>query len=429
MRVVLSHVGCKLNQAELDALGRAFAAAGHEIVADLEAADVHVVNSCTVTGEAARDSRRLARRGQGVHPRLHTVVTGCHATTQPADVGRIPGVDLVVGNVDKHRLVKLVEQTFGPGTSRSPARAEVPPLPRTRAAVKIQDGCSVRCAFCIVPAARGGERSRRGEDILAEVQRLVAAGAQEIVLTGVQISAYRSEGWDLAALVERILGATPLRRLRLSSLAPWRIGEREVALWRDPRLCRHVHLSLQSGCAATLERMHRPITAADFAAAVARLRAAVAGLAITTDVIVGFPGESDEEFRESLAFVEAVRFARMHVFAFSARPGTAAAAMPDQVPAAVIRARAVAMRAAAAAGQRAFLGEQVGRLVEVLWEREDDGWWEGHTDTYVPVRVKAPRVQPNTWGWVEVEAAEDDRVLGRVMAGRESPDGHDAPAV
>ncbi len=429
MRVVLSSVGCKLNQAELEALGRAFEAAGHEIVAAFEAADVHVVNSCTVTQEAARDSRRLARRGQGAHRRLHTVVTGCHATTQPGDVSGIPGVDLVVGNADKHRLVEFVEQSIRPATSRPPLRSQAPPRQRTRAAVKIQDGCSVRCAFCIVPAARGGEASRPPRDILDEVHRLAGAGAQEIVLTGVQISSYRSGGWELSDLVRAVLSAAPLRRLRLSSLAPWRIGEREIALWGDPRLCRHVHLSLQSGCAATLARMRRPITPAGFASAVARLRAAVAGLAVTTDVIVGFPGESDAGFAESLAFVAAMEFARVHVFPFSPRPGTPAAQLPGQVPAPIVATRVRAMRAAAAAGRRAFLKAQVGQRVEVLWERQRQGWWEGYTDTYVPVRARAPGARSNTLAWVEVEAVEGDHVRGCLSTRREGLEGDESPGV
>lgn len=414
--MALSQVGCKLNQAEIEALGRAFAAAGHEVVADLELADVHVVNTCTVTAEAARDSRRLARRGRAGFRPLFTVVTGCHATTHAEELRRIPGVDLVVSNVHKDELVDLVARRF-PGVAASPS---VPPkeVPRrrTRAAVKIQDGCSVGCAFCAVPAARGRERSRPVGEILAEVGELVAAGAQEIVLTGVQISAFHSEGVDLPALVEQILATTALRRLRLSSLAPWRVGPREVGMWRHRRLCRHVHLSLQSGCAATLKRMRRPCTPEQFALAVEELRMRIPGLAITTDVIVGFPGETEAEFSESLAFVAAMGFSKVHVFAFSLRPGTPAATLPNQLSPAVIRARARAMRQAAAAGQRAFFERYVGQRVEVLWESERQGWWEGHTDTYVPVRARAQGIQPNEWGWVEVKGVEGAAVWGHLLS-------------
>lgn len=422
MRVALSHVGCKLNQAELEALAREFEAAGHSLVATPEEADVHVVNTCSVTAEAARDSRRLARRGDDRRLPLHTVVTGCHATTQPEDFRTIPGVHLVVGNPDKHRLVQLVEGRFGRGETSQPP---TPPVGRRRirAAVKIQDGCSVGCAFCIVPLARGVQRARPPAEVLAEVGRLLQTGAQEIILTGPQISSYAAAGLQLPDLVERVLGLPGLRRLRLSSLAPWRVDQRTLALWRDQRLCRHVHLSLQSGSAATLARMGRPITPAGFADAVARLRAAVPGLAVTTDIIVGFPGEDDDEFAESLAFVATMGFANVHVFPFSPRPGTPAAELPGQVSASVLAARAQAMRGVAAASRRAFLAGMVGERVEVLWERQRQGWWEGHTDTYVLVRAPAPRAEANTWRWVEVEAARDDHVLGRAVARDSGPEG------
>ena len=423
MRVALSHVGCKLNQAELEALAREFQAAGHSVVEAPEDAEVHVVNTCSVTAEAARDSRRLARRGQDGRYPLSTVVTGCHATTQPGDFLGIPGVELVVGNRDKHRLVQLVEERFGRGEA-SQVRTVQAGRRRIRAAVKIQDGCSVHCAFCVVPLARGEQRSRPPAEVLAEVGALVAAGAQEIVLTGPQISSYAAEGLTLPDLVHRVLGTPGVRRLRLSSLAPWRISQPLLALWRDSRLCRHVHLSLQSGSAATLARMGRPMTPAGFAQSVARLRSTVPGMAITTDVIVGFPGESDAEFEESLAFVAAMGFAKVHVFPFSPRPGTPAAALPGPVPAAVVAARAQTMLALAATSRRSFLKGLVGQRVEVLWERQRQGWWEGHTDTYVAVRARAPHAEPNTWGWVEVEALDGDHLRGRLVAADEGTAGH-----
>ncbi len=416
MRVALSHVGCKLNQAEIEALARAFAAAGHEVVTDLACADVHVVNTCTVTAEAARDSRRLARRGARYGRELPTVVTGCHATTSPKEMERIPGVALVVNNHNKARLVEAVERHLLASAPSTAQPASTPGPGRTRAAVKIQEGCSVGCSFCTVPRARGPARSRPLKEVLAEVARLLQGGAQELILTGVLISSYRSGGVDLPGLVEAILTQLPLRRLRLSSLSPWAIGPRELAMWSHPRLCRHVHLSLQSGCAATLRRMRRPCTPEQFAAAVARLRAAVPGVAITTDVIVGFPGETEEEFQDSLAFVAAMGFARAHVFGFSPRPGTVAATLPGQLPPEVIRRRVATMRAAAAAAQGAFLAGYMGQRVEVLWEGERGGWWEGHTDTYVPVRVPAGNVEPNHWGWVEVEGVDGGAAWGRAVA-------------
>lgn len=416
MRVALSHVGCKLNQAELEALARAFQASGHQLVVCPEDADLYVVNTCAVTAEAARDSRRLARRG-GSGPR--TVLTGCYATLSPSEARRLPGVDLVVPNHHKDRLVFLVGEAFPELEATSPALVSSPPR-RVRALVKIQDGCGVGCAFCTVPAARGRPRCRPPHEVLEEVCRVVEAGAQEVVLTGTLISSYEGGGLDLPGLVETLVTRVPVRRLRLSSLSPWRLGKREVAMWQQPRLCRHVHLSLQSGCAATLARMARPCTPAQFAEAVARLRGAIPEMAITTDVIVGYPGETEAEFRESLAFVASMKFARVHVFPFSPRPGTPAANMPGQVPPEVKTERAARLRAVALTSQRAFLTGMVGQRVEVLWERERHGWWEGYTDTYVVVRAACSGAAANTWAWVEVEGVDGGAVRGRVVASAEA---------
>lgn len=411
-RVAFSYVGCKLNQAEVEALARAFAAAGYEVVSDPACADVHVVNTCTVTAEAARDSRRLARRGKGT---VRTVLTGCHATLAADELARLPGVALVVSNRDKHRLPELVAAAV-PYPAGEPPYPTPPPSGRVRALVKIQDGCAVGCSFCSVPRARGPGRSRPAPEIVAEVARRVAEGAQEVVLTGVLISSYWFEKMDLPGLVESLLEKVPVRRLRLSSLSPWRIGARELGMWRDPRLCRHAHLALQSGAAATLARMRRPYTPAQFADAVASLRAAVPEIAITSDVIVGFPGESEEEFAESLAFIASQGFSRVHAFPFSPRPGTSAAQLPGQLPMEVKRGRLARLTAVATASQRAFWAAQVGRVVEVLWERKRDGWWEGYTDTYVPVRAVCPTAAPNTWGWVEVQGLGEEGVWGRVVS-------------
>jgi threonylcarbamoyladenosine tRNA methylthiotransferase MtaB len=403
VRVHLTHLGCKLNQAEIERLGRDFTAAGHEVVGSLAEADLHVVNSCTVTQGAAKGSRQEAGRARRGALPIRTVLTGCYATGSPAEAARLAGVDLVVANADKDRLVALVQAAFPEAAGTAPAEAETVPcaspsqagLGNTRALVKVEDGCNMRCSFCIIPSTRGAQRSRPAPEILAEIRALLGRGYQEIVITGVQISAYRWQGLRLVDLVRAILAGTCVPRLRLTSIAPWDLDERLLDLWRDDeaqpegrRLCRHLHLSLQSGATATLRRMRRPYTGESYLELLATVRAAVPGVAVTTDVIVGFPGESAEDFAASLATVEAAGFARVHVFPFSARPGTAAAAMPDPVSPGAKKERMERMLAAAERAERAFRSAHLGERTTVLWERPKDGMGQGLTDHYLRVYLR-----------------------------------------
>ena len=395
MNVCLTNLGCKLNQAETEAMARRFVAAGHRVVESLAEADLHVVNSCTVTAEAARGSRQAARRGARLG-RIRTVLVGCYATAEPEAAARLAGVDLVLGNLEKDRVVERVHAAF-PQMSPKPVPEPVPcALPEagsghTRALVKIEDGCDVRCAFCIIPETRGRQRSRPLVEIVAEVSALAAAGHREVVLSGVQISAYRDGESRLFDLVRAVLQECPIGRLRLTSIAPWGFDGRLLGLFADPRLCRHLHLSLQSGSTPTLRRMRRPYTAGAYAALLARVRAAVPEVAITTDVIVGFPGETEDEFAASLAFVERAGFSRVHVFPYSARPGTAAAAMPGQVPPEEKRERMARMLAVAEEAERSFLRARLGSVQRVLWERPRlGGLAHGLTDTYIRVVCETP---------------------------------------
>ncbi len=393
MRVHFTHLGCKLNQAEVDHLARQFVAAGHDLVAELRDADLHVINSCTVTEQAARDSRKAARRGRRLNPTQKTVLTGCHATAEPQAARQLLGVDLVVENRHKAELLPLVHAAF-PQLVPTADPLPVPYVPiefgHTRGLVKVEDGCNMRCAFCIIPQTRGPQQSRPRQEVVAEVQMLVASGYREVVVTGVQISEYRDNTTRLYDLVQALLAETAVERLRLTSIAPWRFDARLLTLLADPRLCRHFHLSLQSGADATLLRMRRPYTTAQFRALCDQIRTAVPGVAITTDVIVGFPGETTQEFATSLDFVTELQLARPHVFAFSPRPGTAAHALPDHVPKAEVRARMAAMLAVAADSERRFWSHQLGTTLAVLWERQKRGeFWSGLSDNYVRVLTRS----------------------------------------
>jgi threonylcarbamoyladenosine tRNA methylthiotransferase MtaB len=420
MRVHFTNLGCKLNQAEVERLGRGFEAAGHEVVGSLAEADVHVVNSCTVTHVAARESRKAAGKARRSGRSVRTVLTGCYATGSPVEAARLAGVDLVVPNAEKDRLVESVLRAF-PEIEPDSEPAPCSPLPAgpTRALVKVEDGCNMRCSFCIIPFTRGAQRSRPASEVVAEVRELVGRGGyREIVITGVQISAWRSEGARLADLVRTILAETDVPRLRLTSIAPWDLDRRLLDLWSGPggrRLCRHLHLSLQSGATATLRRMRRPYKAEEYLALLGRVRAALPGVAVTTDVIVGFPGETADEFAGSLATVEAAGFARIHVFPYSSRPGTTAAEMPDHVPPDEKKARMVRMLAAADHAEREFQRAHLGTRQTVLWEKPRDGRGQGLTDNYLRVVSDEGVGLWNRFSEVELTAVGEDGMMGRIV--------------
>lgn len=418
MRVYLDSLGCKLNQSEIEALAHGFVQAGHRLVQASGDADLCVVNTCTVTHVADRKSRQLIRRLRRANPTAHLIVTGCYAEMSPQELTAIEGVDLIVDNEDKEHLVELAEGLGWEGSDSRALALDLKPetsnfelqMGRTRAFVKIQDGCNNRCAYCIVSLARGGERSRPRQEILAEIEALVAAGYKEVVLTGVHVGGYgRDLGTGLGQLVEDILAETAVARpsaprLRLSSIEPWDLEPSLLRLWENPRLCRHLHLPLQSGCDATLRRMRRRYTTSQYADLVATMRRQVPDLAVTTDVIVGLPGETAEEFAASLSFVEKMEFARLHVFKYSPRPGTAAAEMPHQVPYAEKKRRSEAMLELARESSQRFHRRFLGQKMEVLWEtrckdnKHERGLppWSGLTDNYIRVMAHSELDLTNT---------------------------------
>lgn len=422
MRIYVGSLGCKLNQSEMDALAGRFAAGGHQVVATPAEADFCVLNTCAVTHVAAQKSRQALRRLHRDSPQARLIATGCYAQLAPEDLCELPGVEIVVGNRDKGRLEGLLgDSTTG---TKAVGPASNVPRTRTRALIKIQDGCDNACTYCIIRVARGPQRSRPPGEILADVRARLASGHQEIVLTGVHIGAYgrdrqrEPDRHDLWGLVSQILDETDVPRLRLSSIEPWDLSEQAFRLWDDPRLCRHLHLPLQSGCNATLRRMARRYTTAEFGAWVAAARAAIPDLAVTTDLIVGFPGETDDEFAASLAFVQGVNFSRVHVFPYSLRTGTPAARMPGQVPAQVKAQRARALRAVATTSQRAFSQSFVGRAMGVLWESQresgDDIVWSGLTDNYLRVYTRSSVNLANTLVPTRLVALTGNELQGEV---------------
>jgi len=390
-RIALDSLGCKLNQAEIEQLAREFNGAGCRLVTDVAEADIYILNTCTVTGVADRKSRQRLRLAHRRNPDARLVATGCYAERAPQELAGIEGVALVVGNERKLRLRRLLEEAgYLPSSGRAQPAESFTVTGRTRAFIRIQDGCRQNCAYCVVPLVRRRESCVPAEQVVAQVGQRVAAGYREVVLTGTEVGAYRHGAVGLAELLQEILAATAVSRLRLSSLQPPEITPELLALWQDPRLCPHFHLSLQSGSDAVLRRMKRRYTAASFRRAVGLIRQAVPEAAVTTDIIVGFPGETGEEHEESIAFCRQAGFARIHVFPYSPRPGTAAARLPG-VADEVKRLRSRQMLALAGASSQRFRERFVGRALPVLWERRTGGSWCGLTGNYLRVYARDSR--------------------------------------
>jgi len=396
MRIRVDSIGCRLNISEVEEMARHFASAGHRIVGPGEVADLYVFNTCAVTHVAARKSRQVIRQMRRANPNAAVVVTGCYAELSPDEIAAL-GVDMVVGNEHKDELPGLLAES---GILRDadpiPAVDASPYLldggSHTRAFIKVQDGCDNRCTFCIVTVARGAGRSRPIPQVISELNRLVGQGYQEAVLSGIHLGSYGHDLGDprgLQNLVRTVLSDTDLPRLRLSSLEPWDLSPDFFELWQNERLLPHLHLPLQSGSDTVLRRMARRTTQAQFSKLVQAARAAIPDVSITTDVIVGFPAETDAEFAESLAFVEELTLAKLHIFRYSPRAGTAAAAMKGQVPAPVAQERSQRMHALNAKLEETFRHKFVGRTMPVLWESEEPyGFglqWSGLTGNYLRV--------------------------------------------
>jgi len=401
-KIHLQTLGCRLNQAESERIARGFRLAGHEIVPEADEADLKVINTCTVTKNAGDESRRAARptvAGQKM------VVTGCHSEMHPEDFAK---ADLVVPNADKEELAALVIERFGTdglalGMDHTPnAEPAVYPLAikNTRAFVKIQDGCNLRCTFCLTTMARGVSRSRPADEIVKEIQDLADHGCQEAVLTGVHAGSYGLDiHQDLGWLIDQLLSRTTIPRIRLSSLEPWNFRDHWTPLWDTygHRLCRHLHMSLQSGSRSVLKRMARCYDPETFMEKVQVARDAIPEIAITTDIICGFPGETEEEHQASIDFVHDMAFAGAHIFTYSARPGTLAANLPDQIETKIKKTRFLEMKSTVNKTEAAFQKSQYGHLLPVLWEQvERDGQLSGLTDNFVRVKICPTLAAPNT---------------------------------
>ena len=435
-KIAFYTLGCKVNQSDTASMEGIFRRAGYEVVDFGSPADVYLINTCVVTNTGQRKSRQIINRAVRHNPLSLIVVTGCYPQTAPEEVRAIAGVDVIIGNQERARIVELVEQALenkqteildnvqkmtvdtkfeelGVGTETD----------KTRAFLKIQEGCNQYCTYCIIPYARGPLRSRSLESIRSEVAKLVEAGYKEVVLIGIHLGCYGKElakegkHITLYDAVQAVLSVEGMCRVRLGSLESVEVEPRLLELMaNEPRLCKHLHLPLQSGCDKILQAMHRPYDTARFTKLLQQIRAQVPDVAITTDIIVGFPGETEEDFATTLAFAEKCGFAKMHIFPYSKRKGTPAEKMPNQVDEAVKGERAARLAAVDEKLHQAMLKQMVGKTEEVLFEQPVDAvHMEGLCGPYLRVVVPGTSELANTIANVKITGIVDDWLIGELV--------------
>jgi len=398
MKIFFDMVGCRLNQSEIEKMAAEFRAAGNEITSDPAEADLIIINTCAVTASAAADSRKKIRRAaRSSYAKI--IATGCYATVDPAAVSELPGVAQITTNIDKEKIVKeiLGEEKFSliGDFSRKPLPGK---RKRTRAFIKVQDGCDNACTYCITRIARGPGRSVPETKIFKDIEYALDGGVREIVLTGVNLGSWGKDikgSLSLYDLIEKIQSKFEVPRIRLSSLEPWDVDERIVKLLELKGFCHHLHLPLQSGSDKVLQLMNRKINRNEFMQKVNTLRAISPNIAITTDIMVGFPGETDVDFLQTVKILENIRFSGAHVFRYSPRPGTFAERMGDRVPSKIARKRGLKIREIIKKNQKDYMGKFKNAILEVLWERsvkKNEKWiLQGLTENYLNVRAESDR--------------------------------------
>jgi threonylcarbamoyladenosine tRNA methylthiotransferase MtaB len=426
--VALHTLGCKVNQYDTEAITEIFKDAGYELVDFDDNADIYVINTCTVTGLSARKSRQAIRRAKNTNKDAIVVVTGCYSQTAPGEVEKIPDVDIIIGTSERANILKLINEYTNKQERINAVKnimhnKEFENLRvkgysnKTRAFLKVQDGCSQFCSYCIIPYARGPIRSRQLEDIIDEVTELAKNGFKELVLTGIHLASYGKDlkTISLIDLIREVHQLEGIERIRLGSIEPMTITEEFVLqASRLPKLCPHYHLSLQSGCDETLKRMNRKYNTEDYSMAVSLLRDNIPDVAISTDIMTGFPGETEEEFQKTMEFVKKIQFAQMHVFKYSPREGTPAAAFKDQLDGITKEKRSTALIKLAAESSLEFNKRYEEKVLSVLFEQEvkdEKGLYEGLTPNYIRVICPASSELIGNIVDVKIEKAYSDYVI------------------
>lgn len=436
LKVAFHTLGCKVNQHDSAIMAALFQDAGYTIVDFNDKADVYVVNTCTVTHLSDRKSRQMIRRAAGENPDATVVVCGCYAQTAKNELEALDEVDLIIGTNERHRVVEAVEEFRANHvkTAYMPDDDELfvyEDLPHervsgmTRAYVKVQEGCDQFCAYCIIPYARGPLRSRSEEDTIAEINMLVDKGYKEVILTGIHLGAYgrgvKDQTCDLTGLCRRILDETKIERLRLGSLEGIEVTDEFIdMIATNPRMAQHLHLPLQSGCDRTLEAMRRPYDSEAFRDMMRSIRQRVPDIAITTDLMVGFPDETEEDFKESLVFCNDIAFANMHIFKYSMRGGTPAAAMTGQIDPQIKERRAKQMADVAQKNKHEYEQRFVGKTLRILVEEQNkEGLWTGHSSNYLFVAFPGEGIQSGDFVDVKLTEAGKNHLLGEIISNSE----------
>jgi len=431
-KVAFYTLGCKVNQYETEAISELFEKAGYEVVDFGDVADVYIINTCTVTGESARKSRQMIRRAKAINKDSIVVVAGCYAQTEAEEVAGIPGVNLVIGTKDRSRIVEYVQEIIDGGESinavdnimreRQFEELKIGNFKEhTRAFVKIQEGCNQFCSYCIIPYARGPVRSRNPEDIVDEVLRIAENGFKEIVITGIHIASYGNDLGNISLLdiISKVHEIEGIERIRLGSIEPTTITREFVQTASGlKKLCPHYHISLQSGCDETLKRMNRKYTTSQYESAVNLLRENIDDVSITTDVMVGFPGETEEEFWQTYEFLKKIEFMRMHVFKFSPRKGTPAYSFKAQVPAGEKEKRSKMVIELSQENTLKFNKRFLGKIAPVLFEQETQtmpGFYEGLTPNYIRVLCKGDSGLKGEIRLVLLKETQEDYILGEII--------------
>lgn len=430
MKVAFYTLGCKVNQYETNAMIQEFLNAGYHVVEFHEVADIYVINTCTVTNMSDKKSRQMIRRTKQLNPDSIVVAVGCYAQVAKEKLQEIPDVNIILGTNEKNNIITYVEE-YRKNNQKEEAISdvlhqkeyldfgEVTYTDKTRAVIKVQDGCDRFCSYCIIPYARGRVRSRKIESIVQEVKAIAKKGLKEIVLTGIHIASYGKdlkEDVTLIDLLEKLDKIEGIKRIRLGSLEPTIITEEFIKrLANLEHICDHFHLSLQSGCNETLKRMNRRYTIEEFEEVVKRIRRYYPNVALTTDIIVGFPGETEEEFEETYQFLKKIDFYKMHIFPYSPRKGTKAAIMPNQIMKQIKEQRSKKLITLSDENEKRQNEAYIGKEVEVLLEEKEGDYEKGHTTNYIVVKVKAEKNLLNTIQKVKIQKVEGTNLVGRIV--------------
>ena len=394
MQIHLKTLGCRLNEAEIESWAGKFQEKGHKLIADPACADLLVINTCAVTQEAVKKSRQIIRRIHRNNPTAKLVVSGCYSTLDKKNINELPGIDLVIDNSEKEKLVDISLRELNletmPSLSTEPGETSLFKRGRNRAFIKIQDGCRHRCTFCIVTIARGEEHSRTINEIINEINKYHEQGIKEVILTGVHVGGYGSDiNSSLYQLIKIVLDKTTIPRIRLASVEPWDLHEKFFSLFNNKRLMPHIHLPLQSGCDSVLKRMARRCKTKDFKSIVQKARDEISNFNITTDIIVGFPGETEDEWQESLKFINEVGFSHIHIFTYSKRQGTKASRLDNHIDNVTKKVRSKELHELTKLMRKKILNDEIGKEYFVLWESKDnDSNWSGYTEHYLRVELK-----------------------------------------